>query len=150
MKSYVSERPAVIPRPAHFVHLVLARPAMNTKSAPEPTMRSGTHRARPWRAYRALGKRSWLVWWPRIWPLNTVEPMRTSATGRDSLDGRRSLTWTYETERGGEDRDRLAHNPEVAGSNPVPATSGNDPRGATSGVIFMPDGHVFGHISLTY
>ena len=60
------------------------------------------------------------------------------------------MTWTYETERIGEDRDRLAHNPEVAGSNPVPATSGNDPRGATSGVIFMPDGHVFGHISWVY
>ena len=39
-----------------------------------------------------------------------------------------SLTWRYETQRSGEDRDRLAHNPEVAGSNPVPATSGNDPR----------------------
>ena len=58
-----------------------------------------------------------------------------------------SLTCSYETERSGEDRDRLAHNPEVAGSNPVPATSGNDPRGVTSGVIFMPDGHGFGHIS---
>jgi hypothetical protein len=34
-----------------------------------------------------------------------------------------SLTCSYETERSGEDRDRLAHNPEVAGSNPVPATS---------------------------
>jgi hypothetical protein len=34
-----------------------------------------------------------------------------------------SLTWRYETQRSGEDRDRLAHNPEVAGSNPVPATS---------------------------
>jgi len=33
------------------------------------------------------------------------------------------MTWTYETERIGEDGDRLAHNPEVAGSNPVPATS---------------------------
>ena len=43
---------------------------------------------------------------------------------------------------------RWAHNPEVAGSNPVPATSGNDPRGATSGVIFMLDGHVIGHIRL--
>jgi hypothetical protein len=25
--------------------------------------------------------------WPRIWTRNTVEPMRTSGTGRDSLDG---------------------------------------------------------------
>ena len=27
------------------------------------------------------------VWWPRIWTRNTVEPMRTSWTRRDSLDG---------------------------------------------------------------
>ena len=27
------------------------------------------------------------VGWPRIWTRNTVEPMRTSGTGRDSLDG---------------------------------------------------------------
>ena len=50
------------------------------------------------------------------------------------------MTCSYETERIAEDRDRLAHNPEVAGSNPVPATSGNDPRGATSGVIFIAPG----------
>jgi hypothetical protein len=87
LKSYVSERPAVIPRPTHSVHLALAQPPMKTKSTLEPTMRSGTHLARPWRAYRAMGKRSCLVWWPRIWPRNTVEPMRTSGTGRDSVDG---------------------------------------------------------------
>jgi hypothetical protein len=57
------------------------------------------------------------------------------------------MTCSYETERITEDRDRLAHNPEVAGSNPVPATSGNGPRGATSGAIFMPVGHAFGHVS---
>ncbi len=39
------------------------------------------------------------------------------------------------------------HNPEVAGSNPV-LLARNDPRGATSGVIFMPDGNGFGNISL--
>jgi hypothetical protein len=27
------------------------------------------------------------VWWPRIWTRNTVEPMRTSGTQRDRLDG---------------------------------------------------------------
>ena len=57
------------------------------------------------------------------------------------------MTCSYETERIAEGRDWLAHNPEVAGSNPVPATSGNGPRGETSGAIFMPDGHAFGHIS---
>jgi hypothetical protein len=48
--------------------------------------------------------------------------MRTSGTRRDSLHYWMSLTCSYETERIGEDRDGLAHNPEVAGSNPVPAT----------------------------
>ena len=33
-----------------------------------------------------------------------------------------TMTCSNETERTAEDRDRLAHNPEVAGSNPVPAT----------------------------
>jgi hypothetical protein len=33
------------------------------------------------------------------------------------------VTCTYETDRTGGDDDRLAHNPEVAGSNPVSATS---------------------------
>ena len=83
----ICERPAVIPRPTHSVHLALAQPAMKTKSSLEPTMRSGTHRARPWRAYRVMGKRSWLVWWSRIWTRNMVEPVRTSGTGRDRLDG---------------------------------------------------------------
>ncbi|HTX98049.1 MAG TPA: hypothetical protein VME67_26405 [Mycobacterium sp.] len=47
---YVSERPAVIPRPTHSVHLALAQPAVKTKSTLETTMRSGTHHARRWRA----------------------------------------------------------------------------------------------------
>src|ERR1700677_4888298 len=44
-----------------------------------------------------------------------------------------SLTCSYETERIGRDGDRLAHNPEVAGSNPVPATSRNGPRRSLRG-----------------
>jgi hypothetical protein len=56
------------------------------------------------------------------------------------------VTCTFETREATGDGDRLAHNPEVAGSNPVPATNGNDPRGAFSGVIFMPDGNGFGNI----
>jgi hypothetical protein len=32
------------------------------------------------------------------------------------------MTCSYETARIAEDRDRLAHNPEVAGSNPVSPT----------------------------
>ncbi len=57
------------------------------------------------------------------------------------------MTCSYETERIAEDRDRLAHNPEVAGSNPVPATSGNGPRRLLRGPFFMPDGNTFGNIS---
>ena len=48
-------------------------------------------KVRPWRAYRSMGKRSCLVWWPRIWTRNTVEPMRTSGTGRDSCN--RQYLW---------------------------------------------------------
>jgi hypothetical protein len=101
------------------------------------------------------------VGWPRIWTQNTVEPMRISGTQRDRLDGRTSLTCSYETECIGGDRDRLAHNPEVAGSNPVPATTvpattvpATSPRYQRKWppedspvVVFMPDGHVFGHVS---
>jgi hypothetical protein len=57
------------------------------------------------------------------------------------------MTCSYETREVTGAGDRLAHNPEVAGSNPVPATSGNGPRGVISGAIFMSLGHVFGHIS---
>ena len=48
------------------------------------------------------------------------------------------MTCSYETERIAEDRDRLAHNPEVAGSNPVPATSGNGPRRRLRGPFSCP------------
>ena len=42
---------------------------------------------------------------------------------RDGFDGRAIVTCNDETDRSGGDDDRQAHNPEVAGSNPVPATS---------------------------
>ena len=48
-----------------------------------------------------------------------TEHGQTRATYRDRLDGATSPTCTYETERIAEDCDRLAHNPEVAGSNPA-------------------------------
>ena len=64
------------------------------------------------------------------------------------MDPRSVVTCRSETREATRDGDRLAHNPEVAGSNPVPATSGNDPRGATSGVIFMPLVNGFVNISL--
>ena len=74
----------------------------------------------------------------RIYERNAAKPPRWAGTRRDGWDGRLAATCTFETRKPLRDVDRLAHNPEVAGSNPVPATSGNDPRGATSGVIFMP------------
>jgi hypothetical protein len=42
---------------------------------------------------------------------------------RAALDGHAIGTCSYETDRRGGDDDSLAHNPEVAGSNAVPATS---------------------------
>ena len=109
-----SALPSYLSCPTHSVHLALAQPAMKIKSTLEPTMRSGTHLARPWRAHRAMEKRSCLVWWPRIWTPNTVEPMRTSGTGRDSWDGGTSMTCSYETREVTGAGDWLAQNPEVA------------------------------------
>lgn len=43
---------------------------------------------------------------------------------------------------------RWAHNPEVAGSNPVPATSGNGPRRRLRGPFSSPDGNPFGNIGV--
>jgi hypothetical protein len=61
--------------------------------------------------------------WSRIWAQNTAKSIKTTATQCNKLDGSTSLTCSYETDRTGRDCDRLAHNPEVAGSNPVPATN---------------------------
>ena len=61
--------------------------------------------------------------WSRIWAQNKAKSIRTTATQCNKLDGSTSLTCSYETDRTGGDRDGLAHNPEVAGSNPVPATT---------------------------
>jgi hypothetical protein len=46
--------------------------------------------------------------WSRIWAQNTAKSIRTTATKCNKLDGSTSLTCRYETERVGEDRDRLA------------------------------------------
>ena len=57
---------------------------------------------------------------------------------RDGVDGREVVTWRFETGEATGDGDWLAHNPEVAGSNPVPATSGNDPRRRLRGLFSCP------------
>ena len=59
-----------------------------------------------------------------------------------------SVTWYLPDAGWSSSVARWAHNPEVAGSTPVPATSENDPRGATSGVIFMLNGHVLATLDL--
>ena len=69
-------------------------------------------------------------------------------TRRDGLNAKPAVACMFETWASIQHRHRLAHNPEVAGSNPVPATSGNDPRGATSGVIFMPLVNGFVNVSV--
>ena len=51
--------------------------------------------------------------WSRIWAQNTAKSIRTTATQCNKLDGSRSLTCSYENDRTGGDRDRLAHNLEV-------------------------------------
>jgi hypothetical protein len=75
---------------------------------------------------------------------------RTLAWGNRRFGGRAdpSVTWCLPIAGWSSSVARWAHNPEVAGSNPVPATRGDDPRGATSGVIFMPLVNGFVNISL--
>ena len=53
-------------------------------------------------------------------------------------------TGKTQTDRTGGDRDRLAHNPEVAGSNPVPATTRNGPRRLLRGPFSFPSGTLLG------
>jgi hypothetical protein len=59
----------------------------------------------------------------RICERNAARRPRWRGVRRDDLDGRLVVTYTFETCGLLRDADRLAHNPEVAGSNPVPATS---------------------------
>jgi hypothetical protein len=69
----------------------------------------------------------------RICERNAARRPRWRGTRRDGLDGRLTVTCTFEPREATRDGDRLAHNPEVAGSNPVPATSGNGPRRSLRG-----------------
>ena len=63
--------------------------------------------------------------------------MRTSGTGREGRTAE-PLACSYETARTGRDSDRLAHNPEVAGSNAVPATSKKRPSENSPLAVFTP------------
>src|ERR1700682_2193314 len=65
--------------------------------------------------------------WERIWERNAAQLPRWRETRRDDLDRRLVLTCRSETREATGDGDRLAHDPEVAGSNPVPATKEGGP-----------------------
>jgi hypothetical protein len=58
----------------------------------------------------------------RICERNVAQLPRWRETRRDAADGRLVVTCPFETREATRNWDRLAHNPEVAGSNPVPAT----------------------------
>jgi hypothetical protein len=111
------------------------RPTAATSSPINPSIQS-TSTSRCRRAFRMMRRFPAVVsgcqvhpaCWSRTWAQNTAKSIRTTATQCNKLDGSTSLTCSYETDRTGGDRDRLAHNPEVAGSNPVPATRQNGPR----------------------
>jgi hypothetical protein len=63
---------------------------------------------------------------------------------RDWMDQRHVLTSMYETYASPCDGHRLAHNPEVAGSNPVPATRRNGPRRTLRGPFSCSMGTLLG------
>ena len=73
----------------------------------------------------------------------------SSACSKDAVDRRHHLRrgetpwgmeqgtrWNTWTRRVCVDGDRLTHNPEVAGSNPAPATRQNGPGSIVSGAVF--------------
>jgi hypothetical protein len=61
--------------------------------------------------------------WEQICERNAAKNDRTRETTERGLDVDVSLSSRYGTERAPQNGDRFAHNPEVAGSNPVPATT---------------------------
>jgi len=63
----------------------------------------------------------------RICERNATQLPRWLGTWRDGLDGRLLATCAFETLVELRNGDGLAHNPEVAGSNPVPATKESGP-----------------------
>jgi hypothetical protein len=63
----------------------------------------------------------------RIFERNATQRPRWRETRRDGSDRRLIAICAVETREATRDGDRLAHNPEVAGSNPVPATEESGP-----------------------
>jgi hypothetical protein len=75
---------------------------------------------------------------------NAVKRAERHEMRRDRVDRLRCLTCTFETCTDPCNSHRLAHNPEVAGSNPVPATSKNGPRKSVRGPFSCPMGTLLG------
>jgi hypothetical protein len=85
-----------------------------------------------WRVGEALTDR--LLWgpadrriWEQIWEHNAAKPPRINATRWNRLGIRPLLTSVCETTWTQENPWCVAHHREVAGANPVPATSRNGP-----------------------
>jgi hypothetical protein len=81
----------------------------------------------------------------RICERNAAQRPRWRETRRDGLDGRLIVTCRFESREATRNKDRLAHNPEVAGSNPVPATSRNGARRLLRGPFYAGWEHVWEH-----
>ena len=60
--------------------------------------------------------------WEQMWEPNAAKPALTGATMCNGADVEEALNCMYETARTLTSARYVAHNPEVAGSNPVPAT----------------------------
>jgi hypothetical protein len=68
-----------------------------------------------------------MSFWERIWEQNTAKPARISGMWRNRPDACIASTCGFETLRTVGHSWCVAHNPEVAGSNPVPATKESGP-----------------------
>src|SRR5262249_325784 len=91
-----------------------ARPVHHDAGRPPAAIRPQVLRA-------AAGLRSAAC--ERICERNAAQLPVWRGTPRNGLDAGLTLTWTFEMPASTWCCHRLAHNPEVAGSNPVPATS---------------------------
>jgi hypothetical protein len=69
-----------------------------------------------------IGRRKLDLAWEQIWEQDSTKQTRTSATRCNRPDTWAGLTSAFATLRAGRNTWQLAHNPEVAGLYPVPAT----------------------------
>jgi hypothetical protein len=119
---------------------MLAWPRSSSAAAPALTAQRHRigHQDAPELMSRRGGCTCCLLCCERICERNAAQLPRWGEMRRDGWDGRLIVTCAFETREAIRDGDWLAHNPEVAGSNPVPATSGNDPRRRLRGLFSCP------------